>query len=385
MCLVYYYQKLNLTVPQAFARTVKRHPQKTALIYEDEAWSFQELEQYSNRVAHFFLREGYKPGQCVALFMENRIEFVGLWLGCTKIGIVPALINSNLAGQPLLHSIHAANARALIIGHEFLEAVQEVKADLDLVHIKVFTSGHNTQIVIPSGVVELEKELANSPTEPVPMSVQTCSNFNDKLLYIFTSGTTGLPKAAVIKHSRFYFYCAGMYYLNNMSSIKNMVLYNPLPLYHSAGGIVGIGLMMVFGSTVVIRKKFSVRNFWKDCCKYDCNAAQYIGEICRYLLSAPETPEERRHSVQLMIGNGLRPQIWDLFVRRFNIKRIGEFYGATEGNSSVGKNRKEKKKNMSTFFLNNYLCSEHRWQRRSCWLHFSALAVRLSSSFDKGY
>ena len=96
--------------------------------------------------------------------------------------------------------------------------------------------------------------------------------------------------------------------------------------------------MMVFGSTVVIRKKFSVRNFWKDCCKYDCNAAQYIGEICRYLLSAPETPEERRHSVQLMIGNGLRPQIWDLFVRRFNIKRIGEFYGATEGNSSVGKN-----------------------------------------------
>ena len=66
-------------------------------------------------------------------------------------------------------------------------------------------------------------------------------------------------------------------------------------------------------------------------------AAQYIGEICRYLLSAPETPEERRHSVQLMFGNGLRPQIWDLFVRRFNIKRVGEFYGATEGNSSVGK------------------------------------------------
>ena len=203
LCLVYYYQKLNLTVPQAFARTVKRHPHKAALIYEDEVWSFQELEQYSNRVAHFFLREGYKPGQCVALFMENRIEFVGLWLGCTKIGLVPALINSNLAGQPLLHSIHAANARALIIGHEFLEAVQEVKDDLDLVHIKVFTSGHNTQIVIPSGVVELEKELANSSTEPVPMSVQTCSNFNDKLLYIFTSGTTGLPKAAVIKNSRF--------------------------------------------------------------------------------------------------------------------------------------------------------------------------------------
>ena len=208
MCLVYYYQKLNLTVPQAFARTVKRHPQKAALIYEDETWTFQELEEYSNRVAHFFLRAGYKPGQCVALFMENRIEFVGLWLGCTKIGLVPALINSNLAGQPLVHSIQAANARALITGHEFLEAVQEVQDDL--VHIKVFTSGHHTnistQIVIPSGeVVDLEKELTNSPTDPVPLSVQTCSNFNDKLLYIFTSGTTGLPKAAVIKNSRLVF------------------------------------------------------------------------------------------------------------------------------------------------------------------------------------
>jgi len=186
-----------------------------------------------------------------------------------------------------------------------------------------------------SSVVDLDMEIVNSSVEAVPQSVQTCTNFNDKLLYIFTSGTTGLPKAAVIKNSRFYFYCAGMYYLNDLASIPNLVLYDPLPLYHSAGGIVGIGLMMVFGSTVVIRKKFSVRNFWKDCCKYNCNAAQYIGEICRYLLSAPETPEERRHNVQLMFGNGLRPQIWDLFVRRFNIKRVGEFYGATEGNSSV--------------------------------------------------
>ena len=81
--------------------------------------------------------------------------------------------------------------------------------------------------------------------------------------------------------------------------------------------------------------------------RYECNAAQYIGEICRYLLSAPETPEERRHNVQLMIGNGLRPQIWDLFVRRFNIKRVGEFYGATEGNSSVGK--------IGTFSVKNFV------------------------------
>merc|ERR1712241_1143464 len=186
-----------------------------------------------------------------------------------------------------------------------------------------------------SKIVCLDKMLEKSRDTPIPTSIQNQLNFTDKMLYIYTSGTTGLPKAAVVKHSRFYFYCCGMYYISNMGSINDPVFCDPLPLYHSAGGIVGIGLMMVFGSTVVIRKKFSVRNFWKDCCKYNCNAAQYIGEICRYLLSAPETPEERRHNVQLMFGNGLRPQIWDLFVTRFNIQRIGEFYGATEGNSSV--------------------------------------------------
>jgi len=337
LLLVYYYQKLNLTVPQAFAKTVKRHESKTAIIFEGREWTFKDLEDYSNRVANYFLRAGYKPGQCVALFMENRPEYVGLWLGCSKIGLVPALINSNLAGQSLLHSINAACARGMIFGREYFEVVKELESSLS--DVELFASGvdDSTKSLVQSNssIVDLDIEIVNSSVETVPQSVQTCTNFNDKLLYIFTSGTTGLPKAAVIKHSRFYFYCAGMYYLNDLASIPNLVLYDPLPLYHSAGGIVGIGLMMVFGSTVVIRKKFSVRNFWKDCCKYNCNAAQYIGEICRYLLSAPETPEERRHNVQLMFGNGLRPQIWDLFVRRFNIKRVGEFYGATEGNSSV--------------------------------------------------
>ena len=130
------------------------------------------------------------------------------------------------------------------------------------------------------------------------------------------------------------------------------MFYDPLPLYHSAGGVVGIGLMMIFGATVVIRQKFSVRNFWQDCIRYDCNVmtevlmiaitgwmfvqgAQYIGEICRYLLSAPQSPEDRSHNVEIMWGNGLRPSIWQQFTQRFGIKFIGEFYGATEGNSNV--------------------------------------------------
>lgn len=108
----------------------------------------------------------------------------------------------------------------------------------NLSSVELFVSGPDglTKSCCSEKAVRLDLELVNSSVNPVPHSVQKCTNFNDKLLYIFTSGTTGLPKAAVIKNSRFYFYCAGMYYLNNLSSIPNLVLYDPLPLYHSAGG-----------------------------------------------------------------------------------------------------------------------------------------------------
>ncbi|KAI6224328.1 AMP-binding enzyme [Aphelenchoides fujianensis] len=108
-----------------------------------------------------------------------------------------------------------------------------------------------------------------------------------------------------------------------------------MPLYHSAAGIIGIGQTIVRGSTAIIRRSFSASEFWSDAIKTDATASQYIGEICRYLLAQPKKDEERRHRIRLMYGNGLRPEIWAEFVERFGIKKIGEFYGSTEGNSNM--------------------------------------------------
>ena len=113
------------------------------------------------------------------------------------------------------------------------------------------------------------------------------------------------------------------------------VIYNSLPLYHTSGGMVGAGMVMLKGSTMALRKKFSASNFWTDCIKYNCTVAQYIGEICRFLLLTPPKPTDKMHSLRLVFGNGLRPQIWTQFVSRFGIPNIGEFYGATEGNSNI--------------------------------------------------
>lgn len=332
LILVYVYQKRNLTVSQVFQRTVKKHPDKVCMYFEDESWTFKQLDEYSNQLAHFLLDAGFKHGDSVALFMENRPEYIGLWLGCTKVGLVPALINFNLRAKSLMHSISAVSASAVIFGKELHEAISDIQPELPS-SVRLYSCGQTSTKL--TRAEDLSCLMAGQSRGPVPESVTRRLQFSDKLLYIYTSGTTGLPKAAVIKNSRFYFYCGGVYYMNAMYNLKRLVFYDPLPLYHSAGGVVGIGLMMIFGATVVIRQKFSVRNFWQDCIKYDCNGAQYIGEICRYLLSAPQSPEDRSHNVEIMWGNGLRPSIWQQFQERFGVKFIGEFYGATEGNSNV--------------------------------------------------
>lgn len=116
---------------------------------------------------------------------------------------------------------------------------------------------------------------------------------------------------------------------------RDDVIYNTLPMYHAAGSCLGLSAGLLYGLTVVMRKKFSASNFWTDCIKYNCTVANYIGEICRFLYSVPPKPTDNQHKIRLMYGNGLRPQLWANFVKRFNIKDISEIYGATEGNSNI--------------------------------------------------
>lgn len=97
----------------------------------------------------------------------------------------------------------------------------------------------------------------------------------------------------------------------------------------------GVGQMLLRGSSCAIRTKFSASNFWRDCARYECTIGQYIGEICRYLLAQPTSADERRHRVRMLYGNGLRAEIWSEFIERFGV-RIGELYGSTEGTSSLG-------------------------------------------------
>ncbi|NXA43278.1 S27A1 protein, partial [Eudromia elegans] len=326
------HQKAQNTVPKMFQAVARRHPDKVALIYEatGEKWTFRRLDEYSNAVANCFQQQGFVAGHVVAVFMESRPEFVGLWLGMAKVGIEAALINFNLRLESLVYCVTASGAKALVFGGELAAAVAEVDGLLGKNMAKFCSGAHNPEEA-PAETRHLDPLLHAAST--LPPSHVPSKGLDDRLFYIYTSGTTGMPKAAIVVHSRYYRIAAFGYYAYRMH--PDDVLYNCLPLYHSAGNIMGVGQCLIHGLTVVIRRKFSASRFWDDCVKYNCTIIQYIGEICRYLLNQPVREAESRHRVRLAVGNGLRPTIWEEFTERFRIKQIGEFYGATECNCSI--------------------------------------------------
>ncbi|CAG2118176.1 unnamed protein product, partial [Medioppia subpectinata] len=251
-----------------------------------------------------------------------------------KAGLITAFINTNQRLEALTHSITVVNCKAVIYEpqlaksiHEILPAVKEKNQSM-----RYFSFGAH---VVPEGRDIPSQPLhelldQSSATDPITLAK---GNFSDKLYYIFTSGTTGLPKAAVIRNHRFQYMGVIIRSLFNFTHKDNMYL--TLPLYHNNAGTMGCAQAVLFGITLTLRDKFSASNFWDDCIKYNCTAAMYIGEICRYLLAQPEKPVDKQHNLRIMIGNGLRKKIWTDFKTRFNIPQIGEFYGSTEGNANV--------------------------------------------------
>ncbi|XP_066978794.1 long-chain fatty acid transport protein 1-like isoform X2 [Macrobrachium rosenbergii] len=327
---IHHAQKNDFSVPKIFQEVTRKQPNKVAFYFEEETWTFLQVDEYSNRVGNYFASKGIKHGDAVALFKENSVEYVCLWLGLCKIGAVPALINYNLRDDPLMHCIKIADCKAIICGKETQDALNELK-DEEICRLPHYVANASQEEIKMKDAVNLNAALATVESSTPPQLKNV--GFVDKMVYIYTSGTTGMPKAAVIKHSRAAFAAIGMRTMIGVTSSD--IIYDPLPLYHTAGGIIGVGQTLLQGNSTVIRRKFSVSQYWLDCAKYGCTAAQYIGEICRYLLTVPEKPEDKQHKVRLMFGNGLRPTIWEDFQKRFAIPKICEFYGSTEGNTNI--------------------------------------------------
>lgn len=325
-CLIKY-MKTNYRVIDRFSEVVKKQPSRSFVYFKDECYTFQQADELSNKTARVFLQSGVRKGDVVALYSQNSPMFIWLWLGLAKIGCVTAFLNFNIRSKSLLHCFKVSGAKILVAAEELQDAVEEVLPSLQEQHVSVLVLSDKC---FSSGVESFTLKMDQVSSAPLSQDIKAGLTMLSPLVYIYTSGTTGLPKAAVISHAKLW--AMSLFHIS-MGRTSEEVLYISLPMYHTVAFLGLIGAIYL-GSTVALRNKFSVSNFWKDCRKHNVNTILYIGETMRYLCNTPKSPSDRDHSVKLAIGNGTRADVWKEFLNRFGDITVREFYGMTEGNCS---------------------------------------------------
>lgn len=305
----------NRTLALELERRSRRHASRPFLLYEDRRLDYGQANRAVNRVANAYRARGMRKGDVLALVMENRPEFVWHYLAAGKLGIPIALVNTRSRGDGLAHAISVCGATHVTVGAECLPAFREVRDRLP---------GE----LVDRCVVDDGEAPGASDADPPETSEHT---LGDTGAYIFTSGTTGLPKAAIVTYQR----------LTNLGRVTGGmgwrmqpgdVVYNCLPLFHSNGLLIGLSSVLTHGATMALAQRFSASEFWRDVHRFEATGFNYIGEMCRYLVNRPPGELDRGHRVRVIVGQGLQADVWTALQDRFAIPRIVELYASTEGN-----------------------------------------------------
>jgi fatty-acyl-CoA synthase len=317
-----------------------RHGDKLALVSNRERLTYRMLAARSCRYARWAMAQGIRKGDVVGLFMTNRPEYVAIWLGIIRAGGTVALLNTNLTGPALAFCVDSVAPKHVIAAGDLADAWSSSEPYRKTAP-RIWLHGEVPPPYPPPLAGEgregdpprLDEAVLAFDGAPLSAAERPDLTVEDRALFIFTSGTTGLPKAANINHFRLML--AANAFAGVMKTSPDDCMYDCLPMYHTSGGVLAIGAVLIGGGTVFIREKFSAREFWDDVVRHRCTLFMYIGELCRYLVNCPPHPQERAHRLRLCCGNGLRPDVWTEFQSRFAIPLILEFYAATESNVTL--------------------------------------------------
>ncbi|MDC1443473.1 long-chain-acyl-CoA synthetase [Gammaproteobacteria bacterium] len=319
----------SASLAHSFEKSVAKYANKNFLIFEEDQLSYDEANKSANVLANFLSSEGVQHQDRVVLFMQNRTDYVISLLALNKIGAIGVLINNSLTGAPLIHCINSSDSKKCIVGEELTQELSDVLSDINITDKDdIYWVEDSKTIQTPEWATNLRSSLDYSKNENL---VETDNiTAKDTAFYIFTSGTTGVPKAAIFPNAKI---VAASFNISNTGyrMTHEDRLYNCLPLYHSTGLMLGLAAVIHSGASVFVRRKFSASMFWKEAQRYQTTTFIYVGELCRYLSFQEPCEDEKNNPIRAMVGNGLRPDLWDCFRDRFGVERICEIYGASEG------------------------------------------------------
>ena len=303
------------SIGKIFQDRAGHYPDRVFIRFGDEEITYRQANETANRFAAVLAGRGVGPGDVVGIMLRNRPETVLMMIAAVKCGAVAGMLNYNQRADVLAHSISLLNSTVLVAETDLIEPIRDSGAE-------------------PAALMTLDEVAREAAGKPAgnPASASEV-RARDTAFYIFTSGTTGAPKASVMTHQRWLRALAGFGGFG-VRLRGNDTLYCALPLYHNNALTVALSSVIDAGATLALGTTFSASNFWDEIIAAEATAFIYIGELCRYLLNQPPRPTDRQHHVRVIVGNGLRPDIWEAFTERFGIKRVVEFYAASEGNTA---------------------------------------------------
>lgn len=303
------------SIAKVFQDRAARHGDRVFIRFGEQAITYAQANETANRYAAVLSAKGVGRGDVVGLMLRNSPDAVLMMLAVVKCGAVAGMLNYHQRADVLAHSIGLLDAAVVVCEADLVGDIIDSGADVaDLETIE-----------------NLAALAEGKPAGNPPSAAQVQAR--EPAFYIFTSGTTGHPKASVMTHQRWLRALAGFGGLG-VRLRGNDTLYCALPLYHNNALTVALSSVIDAGATLALAPSFSVSRFWDDVIAMGATAFIYIGELCRYLLNAPPKPTDRAHKVRVIVGNGLRADIWEQFTKRFGIKRVVEFYAASEGNTA---------------------------------------------------
>lgn len=291
--------------------------------------TYGEIHGASQRHASALAELGVTQGDLVALMLPNTIQYVELFFGMAYSGAAVVLINTAFRGYMLEYVLNDSACTLLIAAPEYLPALCESRDDLTYLRTIAVTGQ-------PAAVAEWAPRfgavrvislstVAGAATEEAPRVKPT---HQDLHCIVYSSGTTGPSKGIMISNA--HSLVKAVEVLRICGYGEHDVLYSPLPLFYSMGLLRGVLSVALVGSSIAIKDRFSVSEFWDDVRFHGATVGHCVFSIPKMLEQAPPSPRDRDHSLRCLFNAQHDP----VFEDRFGVKCI-ESYGLTEGGNAI--------------------------------------------------
>lgn len=305
---------------------------RTAVIYENDAgevssWSYAALNQEINQVANLFIAHGVQKGDAVIVQMTNTPAFLKVWFGLAKIGAVIVPINTGFKLRELHHPIQVVGARFCVCDAKFLPAWRQYAAEHPGVWRAAFVCAGDCSgecadahdwIDLEAKAADMSRALAEiRPIDP-----------RDPAEVLFTSGTTSLPKGALITHANLLY--AGQFTAAQARMDRDDRLLTTMPNFHVDFQCSGVMPILTVAGTLIMAHRFSAHRFWGQIRHHRATLAQAVPMMLRTVMLQPVAPGERDHQLRdILYALSMRKDEYEAFKARFGVDLINS-YGMTE-------------------------------------------------------